>query len=87
MKAISQVGSFQEAQRKARFGHREWIGYTVKSTGSRVYEKLTAESIRRAMLMNGTQKKMTVIYPDGVNACCPFWMANNIRRQFVLGYR
>lgn len=87
MEAITRTTDFQLAKRKARYGHREWIGYTIKSTGERIYERASAESLKRAMLLNGTQRHMTLIETDGLCSTGQWSFINRVRRQFLLGYR
>lgn len=52
--------TFQEAQRKARFGHRDWIFFTDKD-GSDVCERSSASVIKRAMLATGTSGRFYLL--------------------------
>lgn len=44
----------QYAQRKARYGHRDWIVWTDK-TGQRCAARATPDTVKMALLANGTQ--------------------------------
>lgn len=78
--------TFEEAKRKARYGHRDWIAY--RNNGESVYEPASAESIKAAMLATGTQKSFTLIGAnDAVLLKMSWWIANNVRMQFIRGYR
>lgn len=79
--------TYQDAVRKARFGHRDWIAYKTRS-GESVYVPASAETIKAAMLASGTQKAFTLISAnDGIAMKLTWWIANNVRRQFALGMR
>lgn len=79
--------TFEEAKRKAKFGHSDWITYVDRS-GERVFTKASAETMKTAMLATGTQKGFTMICAsDGVLMKMSWWIANNVRKQFMLGMR
>jgi hypothetical protein len=72
--------TFQEAQRKARFGRSTWIGYGPKE--NRTYERMTGDAIKRAMLAMGTAGKLTVIDANsGVPSLFSWRMACTLRRN------
>jgi hypothetical protein len=52
--------TLQEAQRKARYGRKDWVGYRDRS-GAYQAEPRTTASIKRAMLSVGTKGRFTVI--------------------------
>jgi hypothetical protein len=47
--------NIQEVQRKARFGHRNWLMWQGEAA------PLNAESLKRALLASGTQKHFYMI--------------------------
>lgn len=51
--------TFEEARRKARFGHRDWVAY--EHDGQTVCEKMSRDAIKRALLAGGTKAGLTVI--------------------------
>lgn len=62
MKSQTLIGAtaYQQAQTKARYGHRDWIVYRTKD-GTRTAEPSTSQSIKRALLAVGTQGHFTLI--------------------------
>jgi hypothetical protein len=67
MKNVNRItgpGCFQQALRKARFGHRRWIVY--RDANGPCAERQTAESLKRCLLTVGTQGNWTLICEDGV---------------------
>ncbi len=79
--------TFDEARRKARYGHRDWIAYTDKD-GESIYTPASADTLKAAMLATGTQRSFTMICAsDGILMKMSWWIANNVRMQFVRGYR
>lgn len=52
--------TFQEAQRKAKFGHRDWMAYRDRN-GEHVVAPLTKSGIKAALLANGTKGNFTLI--------------------------
>lgn len=86
-KQISELtgpGAFQEAQKKARFGHRDWIGWR-SPTGYRAAPK-TRENVKRMLLDVGTKGNWTLIMAD---TGCPmrgfWWLGINLIRQAKYG--
>ncbi len=78
---------FAEAKRKARYGHRDWIAYKTRD-GNDVYAPASAATLKEAMLATGTQKAFLMICANSGHLMkMSWWLANNVRRQFVLGYR
>lgn len=79
--------TFQDAKQKAKYGHKDWISYRSRQ-GESCYEPASAASIKRAMLATGTQKSFTLISAnDCVLLKMSWWIANNVRTQFIAGYR
>lgn len=58
--------AYATAQRKARYGHRQWVVWREPSGQDRA-EPATADNLKRAMLDTGTQGKFTGYCADG----CP----------------
>lgn len=56
--------TFQDAQRKAKYGHRPWIFYRERS-GVPHAERATPEAIKAALLACGTQRSWTLLCSDG----------------------
>jgi precorrin-3B methylase len=54
--------TFQEAQRKAKYGRYPVVGYGPKD--SRTYERMTRDSLKRALLATGTQGYFTMLEPN-----------------------
>lgn len=73
------------ARHKSKYGHCEWVLWTGKD-GQACSAKLTADTIKAAMLATGTQGKFTIYYPDGIPVCGYWWLGCNIIRQIKLGY-
>lgn len=46
--------TLQEAQKKARFGHSDWVGWNDKN-GAWRYERKSPEVVKAAMLAHGTK--------------------------------
>lgn len=57
--------TFEEARRKARYGHRDYIA--IPNGDDETYELLTVGAIKRALLRVGTQGSFCVIAAN--NAC------------------
>lgn len=51
--------TFEEAKRKARYGHRDYIA--VPNGNGVAFEPLTVSSLKRALLAAGTQGRFLVI--------------------------
>lgn len=56
--------TFQEAQRKARYGHRTWVFYRDRSGESHA-ARADAHTVKAAMLACGTQGSWTLLCSDG----------------------
>lgn len=79
--------TYQEARQKARFGHRDWVAYKA-ADGQYVFTPANAATMKAAMLATGTQKSFTLICAnDGIAMKMSWWIANNVRKQFLAGYR
>lgn len=61
--AATSVATVQEAQRKARFGHRDWLGWTSRD-GVRRYAPRSPETLKAALLAIGTAGRFTLISAD-----------------------
>lgn len=46
----------KDPKHMARYGHRDWLSWTDRN-GNQLAERKTADSIKRALLDTGTQKK------------------------------
>jgi hypothetical protein len=79
-------GAYQDAQRRSTFGPYDWIVYSDKLSGERIAERANARSLKRAMLQVGTRGVATMLI-DGAAHEYAWWTLNNVRRQFVLGFR
>lgn len=76
---------FQEAQKKARFGHRDWIYWSDKE--GKHAEVKSADVIKRALLAVGTKGFWAVIHADsGVCSRGFFAMGLNMMRQCRNGW-
>lgn len=53
------MATFEEAKRKAKFGHRDWIA--IPTADGEIYEPISVKAIKRAMLAAGTKGKFFVI--------------------------
>lgn len=79
--------TLEEAKRKARYGHKDWIAYKSRA-GEMVFALANADSIKAAMLATGTQQPFTLISAnDAILMKMSWWIANNVRRQFIFSYR
>jgi hypothetical protein len=56
--------TFQDAQRKARFGHRPWVCYRDRSGVFHAY-RATADTVKAALIACGTQQSWTLLCGDG----------------------
>lgn len=79
-------GAYQQALRKARFGHRAWVSYRERD-GTPVAERLTSESMKRCLLSTGTQGNWTLIDTDGTSTTGFWWLGCNVINQFKRGLR
>lgn len=52
--------TYEQAVKKARYGHRNWIIYQPKGS-EEVAEPATAEALKRAMLAVGTKGRFTLL--------------------------
>lgn len=52
--------TYQEAQKKARYGHKDWIAYASKDAGV-VCERYSRDAVKRALISVGTAGHFTVI--------------------------
>jgi hypothetical protein len=75
------------AQRKARYGHRDWIVWKNKA-GESFAERLTAESMKRCLLDKGTQGRWLLVCASRGDYVLGFWwMGLNLIRQCKRGWR
>jgi len=76
---------FQEAQKKARFGHRDWIYWSDKD--GKHAEVRSAESVKRALLAVGTKGFWCLIHANcGTPSRGFFAMGLNLIRQSRYGW-
>lgn len=73
------------AKKKARYGHKDWVVWLGKD-GQQHTARKTAESVKAAMLANGTQGKFVMYYGDGTSALWGWWMGCNYLKAVRLGY-
>lgn len=79
--------AYAMARRKAQYGHRSWLVWSNKQ-GETFAAVMNADSLKKAMLATGTQGWFLIVGPKrGEDDICRWWMANNIRRQFLKGWR
>lgn len=52
--------TFEEAKRKARYGHRDYV-HVPTIDGTENWQPLTVQNLKLAMLRTGTQRKVRVI--------------------------
>lgn len=52
--------TYQDAQKKARYGHRDWVAYKGKD-GALVFAPRSAAVIKAAMLAVGTRGRFTIL--------------------------
>ncbi|QRM34891.1 hypothetical protein [Microvirga sp. VF16] len=64
--------TLQYAQRKARYGHRDWLFWTDRSGSSQCAPK-SKESIKKAMLASGTQGRWFVVSASTAVLQKGFW--------------
>jgi len=77
--------AWQEAQKRARFGHKEWIAWVENETLHAA--RLTTETLKRAMLSEGTQCRL-INYGASAGAFIVSWsIACNMLRQLKRGWR
>lgn len=58
----------QEAQHRARFGHRDWVVW-VDDQENKFAARLTFATLKQAMLANGTQRRDYWIYMASNGHC------------------
>lgn len=87
-KAISELTgpkAFQEAQKKARFGHKDWIVW--RGPKGLVATPKTKANVKRMLLDTGTKGNWSLIEAD---SGCPmkgfWWLGINLIRQAQHGY-
>ncbi len=52
--------TFQEVQRKARFGHRDWLFWRGRDGGER-FQQRSAQAVKNALLDIGTQGRFSLL--------------------------
>ena len=78
---------YHQAKRRARYSRNDWIAWTNRN-GTISTAPASADSIKAAMLASGTQERFTMFERrTGASLLINWWMANNIRRQFLRGTR
>lgn len=87
-KAATQLdgpGCFQEATRKARFGHKDWLCWHDRDGNHAVPR--SAANIKRMLLAVGTKRHWTLILADSGCPMSGFWaMGINILNQSKRGW-
>jgi hypothetical protein len=69
------------AERKARYGHRDWVVWTDKS-GERCTALATSETVKMAMLATGTQSHFILVHQNDATGWVMSWsIANTVRRN------
>lgn len=77
--------TFEEAKRKARYGHRDYIA--IPTADGETYERLTVANLKKAMLAAGTKGKIWVIGASNAILYAHSWRigVNMIRNARYLG--
>lgn len=65
-------GAFDYAKRMSRYGHKDWIVYRDRN-GALNARRISAESVKLALLAVGTQGKFTLIPGDGSHNWIVSW--------------
>jgi hypothetical protein len=75
--------TYQEARRRSRYGHREWIVYTEKDTS--IAERASAASLDRAMRATGKNapKNAAILFIEGTGMFASWNMMENIRNNLL----
>ncbi|CUX07666.1 hypothetical protein CFBP6626_07560 [Agrobacterium tumefaciens] len=58
--AAKRAATYEEAERRARCGNRDWIAYADKS-GTYTFEPCNRNAIKTALLTGGTQNEFILI--------------------------
>jgi len=78
--------TFQEAQRKARFGHRDWITWRDRSNNYNV-ARMSPDTVKSALLAIGTKGHFTLIAASTGTPHRYNWrMGIMMRRNAIKGY-
>ena len=87
MEVIEGDQAFATARRRARFSRYDWVAWFDRS-GMKRAARISPEAIKSAMLAAGTQGSI-VQYQARTGTPCmlTWWMANNVRRQLINGWR
>jgi len=76
--------AFQQAQRKARFGHRDWLCW--RNAAGVIAAPKTRENVKRMLLDSGTKGNWSLICADnGVPMRGFWWLGINLIRQCERG--
>jgi hypothetical protein len=75
---------YQQAIRKARFGHHDWIVYR-DATGTHA-ERKSPESVKRALLASGTKGNWSLICAGGTPMKGFWWLGINLLAQMKEGW-
>ena len=81
------AATYEEARRRARYGHKEWLLYIDRS-GNHVYTMLSKASIKQAMLAMGTNGRCEMITASSACGLSVDWRCGvNILREYRKGWR
>lgn len=70
---MTQQEALQIASQKARYGHRNWIVWKDRQAVSFHAERLTADSMKRCLLAEGTKGKWVLVCRDRGDYMLGFW--------------
>ena len=77
--------TFEDAIRKAKYGHRDWIVWRGKDGKLQAFRK-SPESVKRCLLDTGTQGKWTLVSAnDGVLMVGRWWLGINLLAHMKRG--
>lgn len=68
---LSGPGCFQAAKQKARYGHQDWIAWTID--GASYADRATAENLKKMLLAIGTKGKWSLINANCGTPMKGFW--------------
>lgn len=79
--------TLQDAQRKAKYGHKDWISWVDRNSLTHV-EPQSQKAIKQALLAVGTQGRFVIIEANtGWLHKTGWWVGLNIIRQYKRGIR
>lgn len=77
----------REAQRKARYGHKDWIAW-FNAKGVCQIARKTRESVKQCLLDSGTQGQWLIIHASrGDESLGVWWMGINMLNQMKRGLK